>query len=72
MCNPYGMQGLNRRIQTLDIERLHPEIVARAKQLLTGFQFPQVQRVSSGAALFFMWVSDECVIILNIKISIKL
>ncbi len=58
-ANPHGPAGLNRRLQTFDIDHLHPEIGARCKELLQGLEFKQMQAVSAGAATFYVWVNSS-------------
>ena len=56
MCGTLGHEGLNRRILELEVEDLHPEIVARTKQIVKPLKHTQVQMVSAGAASFHVWV----------------
>ncbi|KAK2178828.1 hypothetical protein NP493_527g02003 [Ridgeia piscesae] len=54
-CMPSGPDGLQRKFLTFDVSKLHPEIVARCKQILDKYTVTQVQRVSAGAGTFYVW-----------------
>lgn len=56
-CGCMGHEGLNRRILDLEVEDLHPEIVARAKQITQPLKHSVVRTVSAGSAAFHVWVS---------------
>ena len=47
---------LNRRVQLLAVDDLHPEIVARARQILDDLDLEKVKNVSAGAGTFYVWV----------------
>ena len=57
MFSVVGRESLNRRILDLNIQTLHPEILARVDQILNGLNLKQVQHISAGAATFYVWVS---------------
>ncbi|XP_064609540.1 uncharacterized protein LOC135473611 [Liolophura sinensis] len=55
-CNPTGPDGLKRRVLEFDVDQLHPEIAARAAQILSEVELDDVRLISSGAAAFYVWV----------------
>ncbi|ELU13290.1 hypothetical protein CAPTEDRAFT_217920 [Capitella teleta] len=55
-CGCMGHEGLNRRILDLEVEDLHPEIVARAKQITQPLKHSVVRTVSAGSAAFHVWL----------------
>ena len=57
VCNPNGKNGLQRKIMTFDTKAVHPELMARCKEILDEFSVTEVQKISAGAGTFFVWVS---------------
>ena len=41
------------------VDRLHPEIAARAKQILQKWRVDDVKAKSAGAGTFYIWVSER-------------
>ena len=56
MANPDGRNGLNRKIQTLDVDDIKPGICCRAKQMLDGLEYKKLLVASAGGAAFYVWV----------------
>ena len=56
LCNPQGREGLNKKILNFNITAVHPEIAARAKQILAAYELKDLQAVSPGAGTFYVWV----------------
>ena len=56
LCNPQGARGLNRRMFEFQPDRVHPEIVARSKEMLLDIDIAKVQAVGPAAITFYVWV----------------
>lgn len=56
LCNPDGPTGLNRRLMTFESSNVHPEIAARAREMLAPYELSKVKSVSSSVATFYVWV----------------
>ncbi|KAI0242153.1 hypothetical protein LSAT2_014586 [Lamellibrachia satsuma] len=54
-CNPNGKEGLQRKIMKFDIKTVHPELMARCKEVLDKYTVTEVQTVSAGAGTFYVW-----------------
>ena len=42
-----------------DIKKVHPELMARCKEVLDKYTVTEVQTVSAGAGTFYVWVSEQ-------------
>jgi CBS-domain-containing membrane protein len=52
MCNP----ATTKRIMDFDIDSVHPDIAAKARQVLSEHKLATLQPVSQAAATFYVWV----------------
>jgi hypothetical protein len=55
LCNPQGAKGLNRKLYGFKASQVHPEIIARSKEMLDDYDLNKVQSVSPGAVTFYVW-----------------
>lgn len=62
LCNPQGSRGLNRRMFEFEPDRVHPEIVARSKEMLLDIDIAKVQAVGPAAITFYVWVRTAVLI----------
>ncbi|KAI0210892.1 hypothetical protein LSAT2_004331, partial [Lamellibrachia satsuma] len=61
-CYPDGPNGLQRKFLKFNVSKVPMELVARCKDMLDKHTVTQVQKVSAGAATFYVWargVIDE-------------
>jgi len=56
LCNPQGSRGLNRRMFEFQPDKVHPELVARSKEMLLDIDVAKVQAVGPAAITFYVWV----------------
>ena len=56
LCNPQGSHGLNRRMFEFQPDKVHPELVARSKEMLLDIDVAKVQAVGPAAITFYVWV----------------
>ena len=56
LCNPQGARGLNRRMFEFQPDAVHPELVARSKEMLLDIDIAKVQAVGPAAITFYVWV----------------
>lgn len=55
--NDTGADGLLSRIDNFDVTNLHPEVAAKAKEILQKYRVDDVREKSDAAATFYTWVS---------------
>jgi len=55
-CKKLGHKGMNMRILDTDVEEIHPEIIARVKEICMPIKHSDIKSVSAGAATFHAWV----------------
>ena len=55
--NDTGPEGLNSQIEDFEVTTLHPEVAARAKEILQKYRLDDVRENSEAAAVFYQWVS---------------
>ena len=58
MSNPIGPSGLQKRLMKFDYKRCHPQMVARAREILDQIHFDDIVKASRGGACFYVYVSD--------------
>ena len=63
LCVVISATGLYRRVKDFEITKLHPEIAARAAQILAKHRQEIVTDISAGAGTFFMWVREMLTIL---------
>jgi len=53
----FGKHGLFRRVRAFKLTDLHPELATEALGLIGRYRRKQVSFVSTGAEVFYSWVS---------------
>ena len=58
LCNTIGKTGLFKRVKEFNMERLHPQVVTRAVDIVSSYRLDDVRDTSAGAGAFYAWVSS--------------
>ena len=58
MAKPDNKEGFHKRMHTLELDEIKPEICARVKQILDGIEYTKVVAASRGGAAFYVWVRN--------------
>lgn len=53
-----GKESLKRRVMTFKVKDLKPELAADAQAVYSKYNLVEVRDGSSGAAAFYLWVSQ--------------
>ncbi|CAD5126392.1 DgyrCDS14529 [Dimorphilus gyrociliatus] len=69
-CQKYikfvSSKSILKKIDKLEILKLHPSIVLRANNIISSINLQQVKEASAGAAAFFLWISHSISVYTNV------